>query len=1386
MISFGFLKPMKSPIYQRRMLIAALVFALVASLLLKYKKHTPVEKTGGSKQHEQMTEAGPQPYIATQPTLPKNPTTGEIIWKVGKPSPLKPVVRGENKQRQFGAPRTIKLPELNENSFPSILAMTPADGRLHLLPEETDLYTLKSRRMVLDTAALDRVIAGETNHIIAPTTGTEILDLKIQSIRTRSNQTHSLIGKVEGEELSDVLLVYHDGIIHGTVARYATNQHLEYRILSDGHMMVREIDAAAIPEGCKNPGAELAHSCNSGCKHESAEQVDQPPANPSPETGPIESGDTTGWTTIDVVVGYDIESRIADGGVSQIEARIISNVDYMTNAFINSLVTNTELMLLGTIEDPDYVFPGINATEMGTPDELGDLNDFSDGNLDTVSDYSTLLGADLVSFVCKDSQGGTAGIAYRPGRSSIVSRTSMTSSALTFPHELGHNLGAQHSLGDGTSDTVLNTARYGIRSQTTSGVKYRTIMAYAGSWGGGRIPHYANPNVNYGGTPTGVIDGANLTGNAYIDPYYATAGYNGTNPSLGARNAQMFLVQEGSNGVVFASNRSTRTSLAVTSPVAAAQWAAGSTKTISFTGGDMDYTADIDLYKGGVYQYTIANDIDAIDHFFTWNIPLAQEGGNNFKIRVSLTHPTKGTTYAESGNFVIQATNDIILNSPIGGESWSRNTRKNITWSSSYSGNVKIEYIKGAAAPVTIVASTPDDGSYQWTIPFDLTLGSDYQIRITSSVSPFDSSQSASNFSIVAPSNNLLVTNLDTNPGFTMSGEFQYGAPQAGNGATSPKTGTNMYDTNLAATSFGSSSLTTYAIDCSNHTNIILDFWAYILIWTDYYVEFEVSKDNSNWTKLATIGQGVTLNQPWTRYTYDITSIAAGEPTVYIRWSMIGSGTQYSGGGLSIDDISITGDFIPADGISVISPNGGDNVFPNIQRQITWLSDMGGNVKIELLKNGSLNTTIAPSTSNDGFYHWTPPTNQTLGNDYKIRITSLANATRNDESNANFSVVAAPTASTIPYSESFETNFGAWIQPSTDTMDWTRSNIPTPSANTGPDAASQGSYYLFTEASGFLNKTAELTNWFDLRSTASPQLTFYYHMFGSSMGTLRLQASLDGVNWATLFEESGTNQNLWKSQVINLSAYAGKYVQLKFSGTTGSDWASDMAIDQISIIETAATTYTVTYNANATITGNTPSSQTKGQNVNLTLSDGGTMTRSGYTCTGWNTAADGSGTSYALAGTYAGNANLTLYAQWTFTAYQIWAGEGTAYTGDANNDGIANGLAWLLGASDSMAPINGKLPIASSSSGNLVMNFSILNSSNRGAAVVRLQYSNDLGVTDPWAGNTVVIPDLSGTVGGISFVVTANGNMNQIQATIPASEASSSGKLFGRLSTSSP
>ena len=73
--------------------------------------------------------------------------------------------------------------------------------------------------------------------------------------------------------------------------------------------------------------------------------------------------------------------------------------------------------------------------------------------------------------------------------------------------------------------------------------------------------------------------------------------------------------------------------------------------------------------------------------------------------------------------------------------------------------------------------------------------------------------------------------------------------------------------------------------------------------------------------------------------------------------------------------------------------------------------------------------------------------------------------------------------------------------------------------------------------------------------------------------------------------------------------------------------------------------YTVTYNANAG--KNAPSAQTKYYKADLTLSTS-KPTRTYYVFTGWNTKADGTGTSYASGAVYKADANITLYAQWKY------------------------------------------------------------------------------------------------------------------------------------------
>lgn len=76
-------------------------------------------------------------------------------------------------------------------------------------------------------------------------------------------------------------------------------------------------------------------------------------------------------------------------------------------------------------------------------------------------------------------------------------------------------------------------------------------------------------------------------------------------------------------------------------------------------------------------------------------------------------------------------------------------------------------------------------------------------------------------------------------------------------------------------------------------------------------------------------------------------------------------------------------------------------------------------------------------------------------------------------------------------------------------------------------------------------------------------------------------------------------------------------------------------------------TYTIKYNANGG-TG-TIANQSKNYGASVTLSSGSGFSRTNYELTGWNTKANGSGTSYNKSGSYSANASVTLYAQWTLS-----------------------------------------------------------------------------------------------------------------------------------------
>ncbi len=94
--------------------------------------------------------------------------------------------------------------------------------------------------------------------------------------------------------------------------------------------------------------------------------------------------------------------------------------------------------------------------------------------------------------------------------------------------------------------------------------------------------------------------------------------------------------------------------------------------------------------------------------------------------------------------------------------------------------------------------------------------------------------------------------------------------------------------------------------------------------------------------------------------------------------------------------------------LKVLYPNGGEVIKGGSVIALTWQSEgmePDGKVVIILYKNGLKHSLITAQTRDNGNYSWKISTQLPEGNDYRIRIRSLADLAVNDFSDQNFSIV---------------------------------------------------------------------------------------------------------------------------------------------------------------------------------------------------------------------------------------------------------------------------------------------------------------------------------------------------------------------------------------------
>jgi len=152
-------------------------------------------------------------------------------------------------------------------------------------------------------------------------------------------------------------------------------------------------------------------------------------------------------------------------------------------------------------------------------------------------------------------------------------------------------------------------------------------------------------------------------------------------------------------------------------------------------------------------------------------------------------------------------------------------------------------------------------------------------------------------------------------------------------------------------------------------------------------------------------------------------------------------------------------------------------------------------------------------------------------------------------------------------------------------------------------------------------------------------------------------------NYLITFDANGGTGGTGPTSMVYNSPLSAPEVSR--TGYTFDSWSPSVpanvpAADTTYTAQWTANTYTVTYDGNGSDDGSTADSiHTYDTTSNLTVNG---YTKDGYLFTGWNTAANGSGTAYTdgqsvLNLTAVNGATVTLYAQWIYDSFTIYFDE---------------------------------------------------------------------------------------------------------------------------------